>query len=91
MQEVTIDFIVWKPTVPLILLIYLTFFGGVLFGMFYSRIDLAFTKFKEKRREKKKGAGEGALRSGFMKFKEKRKARSKEKDKEKNKEESSGQ
>jgi len=52
-QEVTLKFVVWEPTLPLILLIYLTFFGGFLFGLFYGRINLALKKFKEKRRERR--------------------------------------
>ena len=78
MQEVTLSFIIWEPTVPLILLIYLTFFGGLLLGVFYTKISSAFTKFRAKRKEKQKGTGESALRSGFMKLKEKRKEKNSE-------------
>lgn len=55
MQEVTLKFIAWERPVPIILLIYLTFFGGFLFGLLYSQISHAFTrlkKIKEKRQEK---------------------------------------
>ncbi|MCL1911644.1 MAG: lipopolysaccharide assembly protein LapA domain-containing protein [Leptospirales bacterium] len=61
MQVVTLKFIAWERPVPIILLIYLTFFGGFLFGLLYSQISHAFTRFKklkdkhiEKRAKKRK-------------------------------------
>jgi len=79
MQEVTLKFIAWERPFPLVLLIYLTFFGGFLFGLLYSKISLAFTKFKEKRQEKLKQTDTAPERSGFMKFKGKRQEKHKEK------------
>ena len=50
-QEVTIKLFVWERQIPLIFLIYLTFFGGFLFGLLYSKISFAFIKLKEKHKQ----------------------------------------
>jgi uncharacterized integral membrane protein len=49
MQPVTFRFIKWDIELSLILLIYVTFFGGFVFGILYSKIGAALSKFKERR------------------------------------------
>jgi len=57
-QSVTINFLFWETSLPLIILIYITLIAGLLFGVSHSRVYSIVTK-RNKKKELKEDIDSG--------------------------------